>query len=164
MAGEDRIADAAMKKAGILRVNETQEMFDLVRAFTRLPPMRGRRVAIITLTGAGGIVLLDAMHIGGLEPATLSDSTLKGVQELSPPWLPIGNPMDIWPALMKHGMKKVYGMALRDALQDRNVDAVLCVALGYSEPELIAAGVMAPTLAAALPGLLRALGGAAGRT
>ncbi len=135
MAGEDRIADSAIRKPGIIRATETQEMFDLVRGFVRLPPMKGRRVAVVTLSGAGGIVSLDAMHAWGLKPASLSHATLQGVQELSPPWMPISNPMDIWPALMKHGMKKVYRIALRDALRDPSVDGVLCLALGLKPAE-----------------------------
>ncbi len=38
--------------------------------------------------------------------------------------------MDIWPALMKNGMQKVYRIALRDVLNDPNVDGVICLALG----------------------------------
>jgi acyl-CoA synthetase (NDP forming) len=130
MAGHDRIAGAVMAKAGVIRVEETQDMKDLIGAFLRLPPMRGRKVAVITLTGAGGIILLDAMHFSGLTTANLSKDSLKNVQELSPPWMPLANPMDIWPALMKNGMRKVFGIALRDALNDPNVDGVICLALG----------------------------------
>jgi len=130
MAGEDRIFDAVAHKAGILRVDETQELRDLVWGFLRLPPMRGRRIAVVTLTGAAGIMLLDAMYSRGLAPAGLSNDALKTLQDLSPPWMPISNPMDIWPALMKNGMQKVYGIALREALADPDVDGVLCVALG----------------------------------
>ncbi len=130
MAGHDRIVSAVARKAGIIRVEETQDILDLVSGFLRLPPMKGRRIAVVTLTGAGGIMLLDTMHVWGLEPSKLSDNSLKTVQELSPPWMPVGNPMDIWPALMKNGMQKVYRIALRDVLNDPNVDGVICLALG----------------------------------
>lgn len=130
MAGHDRIFGAVTRKAGIIRVEETQDMLDLIGGFLRLPPMKGRRIAVVTLTGAGGIMLLDTMHVWGLVPAELSDNSLKTVQDLSPPWMPVSNPMDIWPALMKNGMQKVYGIALRDVLNDPNVDGVICLALG----------------------------------
>ncbi len=133
MAGEDRIVDAVAYKTGILRVDEMQELKDLVWGFLRLPPMRGRRIAVVTLTGAAGIMLLDAMHSRGLTPARLSARSLHALQKLSPPWMPISNPMDIWPALMKNGMRTVYDIALRDALSDPDVDGVLCVALGLDE-------------------------------
>lgn len=135
MAGEDAVVDAAMRSAGILRVSETREVRDLVQGFTRLPPMRGNRVAMVTLTGAGGIILLDALASWDLEPARLTQKALRGVQRLSPPWMPLSNPLDIWPALMKNGMKKVYRIALADVLADSAVDAVICVALGLAPAE-----------------------------
>lgn len=130
LAGHDRIVAAVMRKAGIIRVDETQDMLDLVGGFLRLPPMKGRRVAVITLTGAGGIILLDTMNLWGLVPAKLDQNSLETVQDLFPPWMAACNPMDIWPALMKNGMQKVYGIALRDVLNDTNVDGVICLALG----------------------------------
>lgn len=132
MTGEDSIVDAVMRKAGIIRVEEGQDMKDLVRAFIRLPRLRGRRVAVITVTGAGGIILLDSIHLWGLLPATVADASLKKVQDLSPSWLRLGNPVDVWAALMKNGMHKVYRLALRDVLKDPNVDGVLCLALGLN--------------------------------
>ncbi len=130
LCGQDQVADAALRMAGVLRVDETQDMADLVRGLLILPPMRGPRVAMVTFTGGGGIIVLDLMERWGLEPAELSASTMGALQEISPPWLPLGNPMDIWPGLMKHGMERVYSMTLKAALMDPNVDGVLCVALG----------------------------------
>ncbi len=135
MAGHDRIVGTVMRKSGIIRVEETQDMLDLVRGFLRLPPMKGRRVAVITLTGAGGIILLDTMDLYGLVPAKLDQISLNKVQDLFPPWMTAANPLDIWPALMKNGMKKVYRIALRDVLKNSNVDGVICLALGLDRKQ-----------------------------
>jgi acetate---CoA ligase (ADP-forming) len=135
MAGEDRIVDVAFRETGVIRVDETQEQAALVRGFLRLPPVRGFRVAVVTLTGAGGIILLDAMEKHGMRPAILSDNSLAPIQDLSPDWMPLANPLDIWPAVMKNGMHKTYETALSSVLSDQSVDAVLCVALGLEEPE-----------------------------
>ncbi len=135
MAGEDRVVDAALRKAGMIRVDETQEMADLIQAFRKLPPMKGPRVAVITLTGAGGILLLDAMERYGLQRAQFSDGTLDAIQALSPEWMPLSNPMDIWPAVMKNSMKTGYGAALKGVLQDPNVDGVFCLTLGLESDE-----------------------------
>jgi acyl-CoA synthetase (NDP forming) len=135
MAAEDRLVDAVLRKAGILRVGESDEMIDLVRGFLRLPPMRGPRVAVVTLTGAGAIIVLDAMQGAGLQPAPLDRSTLDSIQKLSPPWMNLTNPTDLWPAVMKHGMKTAYATALRDALKDPAVDGVLCLALALEPAE-----------------------------
>lgn len=135
MAADDRIIAAAFQKAGVARVQETQDQVDLVRGFVRLPEMKGPRVAVVTLTGAGGIIVLDAMERHGLRPATLSPGATDGIQSLSPDWMPVTNPMDIWPAVMKNGMRKAYSRALRGALADPNVDGVICFALGLGHAE-----------------------------
>ena len=135
LAADDRIVAAAFRKAGVLRIHETQDQADLVRGFLRLPPMKGSRVAVVTLTGAGGIIVLDAMSRQGLEPAKISQGTIAGIQSLSPDWMSLTNPVDVWSAVMKHGMRKAYGTALRDVLADPNVDGVLCVALGLADAE-----------------------------
>ena len=135
LAGDDNIVTAAFRKAGILRVQETEEQLDLIRAFVRLPPIRGSRLAVITLTGAGGIILLDAMGTYGLEAARLSPGSLSTIRSMSPEWMPLSNPIDIWPAVMKHGMRKACGTALRDALADPNVDGVLCITFALEPAE-----------------------------
>jgi len=52
------------------------------------------------------------------------------VAQLSPDWMPLGNPLDIWPAVMLNGTEKAYSMALEAVLRDPNVDGVVCVAIG----------------------------------
>jgi len=135
MAGDDRIVDAAMKKSGLIRVDETQDQADLVRAFARLPPMRGFRVGVVTLSGAAGIMFLDNMDRYGLEPTRLSPGTIDGIQSLSPDWMRLTNPIDVWPAVMKKGMRKAFGTALKALLADPNVDGVICIALALGEAE-----------------------------
>jgi len=135
MAGEDRIVHAALRKAGVIRVHESEVLADLVRGFVRLPLIRGPRVALITVTGGGGIILMDAMERYGLLLAQFSPRTLDRIVGLSPDWMPLTNPIDIWPAVMKNGMRKAYGAALEDALLDPNVDGELCIALGLHKAE-----------------------------
>jgi acetyltransferase len=135
LAADDRIVAATFQKAGVIRVDETQDQGDLVRAFLRLPPIKGPRIAVVTLTGAGAIILLDSMERHGLRRAKLSKGTIDGIQSMSPNWFGMTNPIDIWPAVMKHGMRKAYTTALRDALADPNVDGVLCVALALADAE-----------------------------
>jgi acetyltransferase len=100
-----------------------------------LRPMQGDRVAIVTFTGAGGIILIDALTTFGLRLAVLSPQTLAKVASLSPPWMNIQNPLDIWPALMMHGMDRVYPPALRSVLEDPEVDGVICIAIAPDLPD-----------------------------
>ncbi|GAG29112.1 unnamed protein product [marine sediment metagenome] len=102
---------------------------DAVKSLLHLPPMKGNRVAVITPTGAGGIMVSDALERYGLKMASLSETTIKQIADLSPEWMPLANPLDIWPAAMKHKLKDVYAIALKAVLDDHNVDGVLCISI-----------------------------------
>jgi len=129
ISGDDKLIDGALKRAGLVRVRRSDDVRDIVLSFVKLPAMRGPRVAMVTFTGGGGIILLDAMALEGLEPANLGEGAIRALKEVSPPWMPVGNPMDIWPGVMKHGMVRTYRSTLKAALEDPQVDAVVCVAL-----------------------------------
>jgi len=127
LSGSDEIYDAAFKQAGAIRIGDVEELGDVVRGFLHLPPMRGRHLGVITVTGAGGIIAADACERYGLELAQLSPSTLAKITALSPPWMGINNPVDIWPASMisSHPLDHVVRTSLEALLGDEQVDAVL---------------------------------------
>ncbi len=135
MAGAYVIFRSALQQAGVMVVSDPAEIHDITKAMLYLRPMQGDRVAIVTFTGAGGIILIDALTTCGLRLAVLSPQTLATVASLSPPWMNIQNPLDIWPALMMHGMDRVYPAALRGMLEDPGVDGVICIAIAPDLPD-----------------------------
>jgi acetyltransferase len=70
-----------------------------------------------------------------LKLSALSPETIQEVAELSPDWMPLGNPLDIWPAVMKHGTRKAYSIALKAVMNDPQVDGVICIAIAPKLPE-----------------------------
>ena len=135
LAGEDEVYEAAFRRCGMLRVRNVEELYALSKTFATYESPSGRRVAVITFTGGGGIAVLDALHDHGLEAAVLSEGTVRELETCFPPWMEVKNPLDIWPAAMAHGYPAVYRLALRQVLADPNVDAVLCVVGGNVPPE-----------------------------
>lgn len=129
LVGHSEVFEAVFRQAGILSAHDPEEIMDYTKALLHLPPMRGDRVAVVTFTGAGGVILIDALQDYGLKLAHLSPQTVQKIKDLSPPWMPIHNPMDIWPALMKNGMNHVYRVALEGVLQDPAVHGVICIAI-----------------------------------
>jgi acetyltransferase len=127
--GKYEVFEAAFRQAGIITAEDPDEVLDTVRALLYLSPMRGKRVGLVTFTGAGGIILIDTLEEEGLQVSELSSLTIKTIKDLSPAWMPIQNPLDIWPALMKHGMDYVYRLALDCLLRDSEVDGVICIAI-----------------------------------
>ena len=57
--------------------------------------------------------------------ADLSTGTLETLQKIYPDWMPVSNPVDLWPAVELHGRKKAYTKAFEAVLTDPGVDAVL---------------------------------------
>jgi len=124
LAGEDKVFDGALQQVGVPRIRDYTELQILSHALLKLPRMRGNRIAILTHHGASGVMAVDAAEVFGLKIAEISEETKKVVQELSPQWLPIGNPLDIWPGLMKDP-KKMHIESLKAVLEDENVDGAL---------------------------------------
>ncbi|MCK5553177.1 MAG: acetate--CoA ligase family protein, partial [Deltaproteobacteria bacterium] len=135
LVGDYEVFEAAFRQSGIISAQGTEEVLDYTKVLLHLPLMKGNRIGVITYTGAGGIILIDALQECGLELAKFSPHTIQTIRDLSPPWMPIQNPLDIWPALMKYGVEYVYGVALKETLRDPGVDGVLCIAMGPALPE-----------------------------
>jgi len=129
LAGNYQLLRAAMKQAGVTVLEAGGEMPYAVKTLHHLAPMKGNRVAVITFSGGAGIMISDGLEKHGLQLAALGSEAVDRVTALSPGWMPLSNPLDIWPAVMKHGAGKVYAKALKSVLQDPGVDGVICVAI-----------------------------------
>lgn len=131
LAGEDRVVEGALSQAGVLRVDDLSDLMDLGRAFSLNPrPFRlatpgGDRVAVITVSGGGGVVVTDLLEGLGLSLAGLAETTLERLrEEVFPPWMAPGNPVDIWPAIEQIGVKALE-RSMEIVLDDPGVDGVL---------------------------------------
>jgi len=134
MAGNYHLYKAALQKAGVTFLEESGKMVYAVKTLGSLPPMEGSKVAVITFSGAAGIMISDALERHGLRLSSLAATTIRSAAELSPEWMPLGNPLDIWPAVMKHGAAKAYSVTLRAVMNDPNVDGVICIAIAPEVP------------------------------
>ena len=128
MAGNYDLLKGGLKQAGVTFLEAAGEQPYAVKTLLNLPAMRGNRVAI-TFSGGAGIMGSDSLEKYGLKLVPLSSETTQAVAKLSPAWMPLGNPLDIWPAVMLHGARKAYSVALRAVLKDANVDGVICIAI-----------------------------------
>jgi acetyltransferase len=131
MAGRDQAFDAAFRRAGVIRVDTLAEMQDLNKAFLTYPRMRGKRIAVVTLSGGGGIAVVDALEAFGLEPAEPSPETLAAIQAMNPPWLEASHPVDTWMAVLKLGLAKATNDILRLLLDDDRVDGAVVLLNSY---------------------------------
>lgn len=127
LAGDDAVVDAALGQAGIVRVQTYASLIDTIKLLSMQAPPRGNRVAILTPSGALGIIAADACERLGLRVGELSADTLGELQALFPSYIRVGNPIDVWGASMVHGTYEAYRRAVRVALADEGIDVVYCV-------------------------------------
>ena len=94
LAGDDIIVDAAFRQAGIVRVSNVDELFDMADVFAGCPLPKGNRVAILSEGGGDNSIAADNAERYGMEVPVLS----KGTQERIKPFLlegmPASNPID----------------------------------------------------------------------
>jgi acetyltransferase len=95
LAGGDDVYDAALRRAGILRVDTVTELFDAVETLARAKPPRGDRLAILTNGGGLGVMATDALMRGGGRLAPLSVHALEQLDRVLPGTWPRANPVDI---------------------------------------------------------------------
>ena len=123
LAGADDVFDAAIRRAGMLRVENLLDLFVAVEALARGPRFDGDRLLIVTNGGGAGVLAADAAALGGARLAELSDETLKKLDAVLPATWPRANPVD----LIGDAPVERYVEALRIAGDVPETDAVLFI-------------------------------------
>ncbi len=130
LAGNDELIRGALRQAGVHQADDFFEMVDMARTLEKdfplqHPPEGKGRIAILSYSGAAGIVTTDHMVTHGLTLARLSPQTLKRLEELSPVWMPVKNPVDYWPAMEKHGPALAYKRGIEILHDAPEVDGII---------------------------------------
>ena len=123
LAGSNDVYDAALARAGILRVATTTELFEAAETLAHAKPLRGNRLAILTNGGGPGVMATDALIAGGGRLASFPQSTLSRLDSLLPVTWSRGNPVDI----IGDAPAERYVGALRALLEDPESDALLFI-------------------------------------
>ncbi|QCQ21909.1 GNAT family N-acetyltransferase [Desulfoglaeba alkanexedens] len=124
MAGEDAVYDAAFKRAGVVRVDTIQDLFDCAELLAKQPRPRGSRLAVVTNGGGPGVMATDALARYGLEPAELDPETVSKLDAFLPPFWSRSNPIDI----LGDASAERFRRTLEVCFEAKNMDAV-CVIL-----------------------------------
>lgn len=121
ISGEDAVFDAALRRAGVIRLYNLGQLFAAANAlFSHFRP-RGNRLAVITNGGGPGVMAADRAADLGIPLAAFSDLTNEKLNKALPPHWSHGNPVDIG------GDADVerYRTAVQAVLEGPNVDGVL---------------------------------------
>lgn len=91
----DDVYDAVMRRAGILRVQGLDEMFDALETLTRMKPIKQEHLVILCNGFGPGVLAVDKLASLGGELTDLSPQTLKAFKELLPAYWTERNPIDL---------------------------------------------------------------------
>jgi len=94
LSNDDRIVDCAMKQAGIVRVEDIHHMTVAAKAL-QLPPLRGNRLAVISLSGGFSVILGDACERYGFKCPPLPPKLISQIEGFRRAGvIRMSNPMD----------------------------------------------------------------------
>ena len=123
LAGTESAFKAAFSRAGVIRAETSEELFDWARALAWCPPLRGRNVAVLTNAGGPGVTAVDALEMHDLHLAALQAETEAALQEILPAAASVHNPVD----MLASATPQQYARCLRLLLGDASVDGVLVI-------------------------------------
>jgi acetyltransferase len=123
LAGADIAYGAAFKRAGVIRAETFESLFDYATALAMQPIPKGDRVAIITNAGGPGIMAADAVENAGMTVAHLHPDIAQALREKLPAAASVGNPIDV---LGDAGPDR-YAQAVEAAQSDPTVDAIVVI-------------------------------------
>ena len=121
MAGNDEVFDAAIRRAGMLRVFTIDDLFTAVETLARARPIKDDRLLILTNGGGPGVLATDNLVSRGGRLAQLSPATIEKLDKVLPPTWSRNNPVDI----IGDGDAERYARSLKVLLDDSCCDAIL---------------------------------------
>jgi acyl-CoA synthetase (NDP forming) len=126
LSGNSRLQDSVLRMCGVILADDIYQMMDIANALTMISEIPSEsRAAIMTLSGGAGILACDALERHGIKVAHLSEKTEKALAEIFPDWMPVANPIDLFPAVGVHGREIAFNRTISIVLEDPKVDILL---------------------------------------
>jgi acetyltransferase len=118
----DAVYDVAFRRAGMLRVENIDGLFDAAQTLGTPKHVFGKKLAILTNGTSAGILAADRLLAGGGELAELSDTTIEAINNVlgEENWSR-SNPVDI--PFNANG--KAYSEVLKLLIKDKNSNGIL---------------------------------------
>ncbi|MEI6558308.1 MAG: GNAT family N-acetyltransferase [Rhodospirillaceae bacterium] len=140
LASPDDVADAALRRAGVLRVPYLDELFGAVDTLAVAKPLRHERLTILTNSATLATIARDEVLTAQGELVALPAATIEKLDRALPFAWSRTNPVDI----LVDGDGSRYAAALKILLEDDTVDRILVIHApsGVVSPEETAAAVL----------------------
>ena len=121
--GSDTVFDAAVRRAGVVRVNNVGQLFYASKAMESKFRPQGRRLAIITNGAGPGAMAADRASDLNIPLASLSAETLKTLNAIMPSGWSRNNPIDI----AGDATPECYRAAIQAVAGEEGVDGILVI-------------------------------------
>jgi acetyltransferase len=95
LAGEDIVFDAAIRRAGMLRVDTLKDLFTAAQTLARFRDNRSSELMVMTNGGGAGVMVADAASALGVKLARPGDVLMRHLNAVLPANWSHGNPVDI---------------------------------------------------------------------
>ncbi len=123
LADDDQIVSAALRQVGIIRAEDFRESVAIAQGLT-LPPVRGKKLVVISRSGGHAVIAADAAERYGFQLAPLPDEFTEHVRALFPAdVIAVTNPIDLG-VIFDFGM---YAGIVEECLKMLSPDAVLLI-------------------------------------
>ncbi len=131
LAGISEVARTAFQRAGIITIENSDELFPVAESLSNLPPIQQNRIAILADGGGHATIAADLLTDYDVELPALTEKTKKKLGELLPANASLANPIDV--AGGTDANPAVFADCARALLEDKNINGLLIVGLfgGY---------------------------------
>ncbi len=123
LAGSDEALTAALRRAGVLRVDTIADLFSMAEVLSKQPRPKGPHLTIITNAGGPGVIATDALIANGGKLTELSPQTMDALNQLLPPHWSRNNPIDV----LGDASAETYAKVVEIASQDPHSDGILVI-------------------------------------
>ncbi len=123
LAGKEEAIKIAFRQAGIVRVDNLEELFNIAKFLSRYDDLKNNKIAVITNAGGPGVVSADEIEKNNLKLASLSENTTSVLKKNLPPAANTDNPVDV----IGDARADRYKIALKTLLNDKNVGGIVFI-------------------------------------
>jgi acetyltransferase len=95
MAGPDFLYDGILKQAGVIRVHSIEDLYSQGWAMASQPPLRARRIGVVTNSGGPGTAISHHADLGGLDVPRFSEDLQGRIRPLIQGHASSANPVDL---------------------------------------------------------------------
>ena len=131
LAGISEVAKGAFERAGIIVIENSDELFPAAETLSSLPPIKNNSVAILADGGGHATIAADLLTDLGVKIPTLSEKTQAGLRKILPEAASVPNPVDV--AGGTDANPAIFAECARIILKDPAIGSLLIVGLfgGY---------------------------------